>query len=286
MNTEKQPEQNIPTMKIETITPKMAEHYFGKNNNNRNFNQRTSNSYARMMKEGFWTLNGESIKFYENGDLADGQHRLKAIIDTGLNLTTYVMRGLSLDAQSTIDQQRKRTAGDILKMHGVANGNRLAAIVRMVNLWENGMRNLNGFKGAANFSPVEIVEFLDSEQGPLFIEACRITAPHALIIMAPPRVTGLLAFLTLRADLALADRFFAQLESGIDLHESDPVLTLRRYWTNLQMRGRSRDVGLYLMSGVRSWNAYAEGRKLSQISYKALDIPEISIPKSHPESEG
>jgi len=269
------------TMKLEEVTPEKAGRWLEKNEGNRNFNQGTANALARQMLEGFWTNNGETIKFYEDGNLMDGQHRLDAVRTSGVTIKMYVVRGLPVKARATIDQQRKRTAGDILKMEGIPNGNRLAAIVRMVNLWDTGVRNVKGFRSSANFSPSEIVEALGTKDGALCIQAIKMTQTKEILTMAPPRAAGLLAVLALRSNKKLAITFFEQLESGIDMHEGDPVLTLRRYWSNLKARGKGQAIGNYLMAGVRAWNAYVEGRKITQIYYKSQEIPEVSRP-GHP----
>ena len=63
-----------------TITPKMAEELLAHNENNRKLNVDRVKQFARQMKAGQWQYNNEPIQIYENGVLANGQHRLSACV--------------------------------------------------------------------------------------------------------------------------------------------------------------------------------------------------------------
>lgn len=83
------------TAKMETIDPKRANEYLKMNvRNYRPIVDSLVERYADDMKIGKWEENGESIKFYENGDLFDGQHRLNAIIRSNVKLQLMVERGI------------------------------------------------------------------------------------------------------------------------------------------------------------------------------------------------
>lgn len=268
------------SMKLETISPAKAEKYLSRNLSNRTLQKSTLALYSRLMENGDWMLNGDAIRFNTNGDLVDGQHRLQSVIATGVPLKTYVMRGLEVEAQLTIDQQRKRTAGDMLKMRGITNGNNLAAIVRMVDRWDNGERSIYGFAGgSAMLSAKEVVARIDASPH-LYLEACRRGINPALMTFCVARVTGTMFTLFEREDASVAEEFFDYLTKGANLAEGNPVLTLRRYWLNLARNGRRANTAVYLMAGVRAWNAYAEGRPLHNIGWKTNSIPEVVTPKA------
>jgi BarA-like signal transduction histidine kinase len=264
---------------LETITPETAKEYLVLNINNRNLQKTTTELYARLMANGDWMINGDAVRFNVNGDMVDGQHRLAAVVQSGVPLTTFVIRGLPVEAQVTIDQQRKRTAGDMLHMRGLTNGNRLAAIVRMVNRWDDGERSMHGFSGGqVMLSAKEVISVIEADRDN-YVTACRIASGIPLLTMASSRVTGTMWMLFQRADVALCEEFFDSLSSGTNLNEGDPVLTLRRYWINLIRNHRQSNTAVFLMAGVRSWNAYVEGRRLGGIAYKSSIIPEVSVPK-------
>lgn len=80
--------QIIPTL----IDPEMAEHLLGHNTNNfRRMRHNTSTKYARDMTHGNWLLSWDCIAFAKDGTLLNGQHRLQAIIDSGIPQICFVM---------------------------------------------------------------------------------------------------------------------------------------------------------------------------------------------------
>ena len=101
-----------------TITPEMAKELLDLNKNNRGISpanvQKISND---MLSDGF-KLNGETIKIYDDGTLADGQHRLMACVLTGKPFQTYIIRGIKKDVLPTIDAGKTRNAVEALNMTG------------------------------------------------------------------------------------------------------------------------------------------------------------------------
>ena len=104
-------------MRIETISPEQAKKYLERNHANRNINEGRVTSYARDMKNGGWQLNGEAIKFNKSGELIDGQHRLTAIIRSGVPVTMCVIVGLDASI-SEVDRGKPRTTKDTLTIDG------------------------------------------------------------------------------------------------------------------------------------------------------------------------
>lgn len=106
----------------EKITPEMAQEYLKFNTENyRSLSKDRVISYAADMKNGRWQFNGESIKFSENGQLIDGQHRLQAIIRAGVPVDMLVIRGVKDDVD-IYDIGAQRSLGQIAKARGVVNG--------------------------------------------------------------------------------------------------------------------------------------------------------------------
>jgi len=102
--------------KIETITPKMAENYLCFNRNNRGIRKGLVLQYARDMKSGNWKLTHQGIAFNCDGTLLDGQHRLLAIIESGVAVKMTVTRGVDTNCQLNMDDHGKRTAAESLSL--------------------------------------------------------------------------------------------------------------------------------------------------------------------------
>jgi len=96
------------TTAVETITPKLAAEYLTHNTSNpRRLMDSVVRRYADDMKSGKWQSNGESIVFSKNGELRDGQHRLEAVVLSGVTVQMVVVRGVE-DGTTIYDVGAKR----------------------------------------------------------------------------------------------------------------------------------------------------------------------------------
>lgn len=116
----------------EIITPEIAARYLENNVANRPIQQKTVKNYARDMLSGKWELNGQGISFYENGNLADGQHRLNAIIEAGIPVEMYVTYGVP-NSSFIHDRGRGRTMSNILSMNGFSTSIASNVLVGCIN---------------------------------------------------------------------------------------------------------------------------------------------------------
>lgn len=105
------------TYSAELITPEIAADYLRANARNRTISNATVNSYANDMARGLWQESPEPISFYEDGALRDGQHRLSAIVASGVPVTMVVARGVPKES-NVVDMQRPRTIRDLMKING------------------------------------------------------------------------------------------------------------------------------------------------------------------------
>lgn len=103
-------------VEVLNITPEMAQKWLCANLQNRTISKKTVQAYSNEMSSGRWVLTNQGIAFYDNGILADGQHRLLAIVNSGKTIPMIVTRGLSYDAIIGIDQHRVRSVRDTVNM--------------------------------------------------------------------------------------------------------------------------------------------------------------------------
>lgn len=104
-------------LSIELITPKLADEYLARNTNNyRKINHANVKKYAEDMKEGKWEENAEPISFSPSGVLLNGQHRLAAIVKSGVSVNMVVAR--DVDAH-IFDIQGKRTDSQYYRNLGI-----------------------------------------------------------------------------------------------------------------------------------------------------------------------
>lgn len=121
--------------KIETVTPEMAKDWLEGQAKNRKWKRDVVDRYKSEMVQGNWQINGQPIIIDAQGRLIDGQHRLMAIIETGLSIKMLIVRGIREDAIKTIDTGKKRSMGDIFQMQGVYNSKLISRTAKLLYIW-------------------------------------------------------------------------------------------------------------------------------------------------------
>lgn len=107
------------TANIEEATEALVNTLLSNNNTNRNIRKASVDKLIRDIKANNWRLTNQGIGVYEDGQLADGQHRLEAIRQTqSWGLPLLIVRGIKKDAVKAIDQGSKRTTSDSLRIYG------------------------------------------------------------------------------------------------------------------------------------------------------------------------
>lgn len=85
------------------VTPAMATDMLNANTNNRKLRTGVVEKYASDMKKGRWTRNPQPIMFYEDGSLADGQHRLWAVVESKKPIEFFIQRNVERENALNID---------------------------------------------------------------------------------------------------------------------------------------------------------------------------------------
>jgi len=107
---------------VADITPQMAEDWLATNTNNRRPKERSIKKYSGDMAEGYWRLTHEAVAFGLDGELKDGQNRLKAIVRSNQTVRMMVVVGICDEAKAVIDQNVPRTPLDAARFQGVDVG--------------------------------------------------------------------------------------------------------------------------------------------------------------------
>src|SRR5262245_44538111 len=119
------------TAKCELIelSPEKAEEFLRFAHPNRTISKNLVDRYAREMAADNWRVNGETIVISNHGRVLDGQHRLQAIVNSGVSIWTFLVTGIEESSMNTFDTGRARSAADILNMTGHANAKVLAPLL-------------------------------------------------------------------------------------------------------------------------------------------------------------
>jgi len=105
------------------ITPDTAKQILASNTakNAARLKDRVVKNYADQMRKGQWQFNGESVVISETGKLLDGQHRLHAIVQSGVSVQMVVVQGVEDVAYTTLDTGFNRNFAQVAKMQGHQN---------------------------------------------------------------------------------------------------------------------------------------------------------------------
>lgn len=273
MNGQAEQPEEQPMFELVTVTPEMAARWLENNPSNRPVNWVVMGRYAAAIKRGDWVFNGDSIRFDANGQLLDGQHRLRAIIDADIAITTGVVRGLAPETQETMDQGMRRTFVQVLQMRGFVGAHNLAAVTNHVFRYERYLES--GSPMTDKYAPPTIRQslafFEPRSSGLIWASGEGRSAAEAVIGGNGSRFgTAWYIFHGLNAEDC--EDFFYKLRKGASLEEEHPVYALRRHLSNdFQARKTgSRPNGLIQLAvTIKAWNAYRRGEPLRQARWRA-----------------
>ncbi len=212
-------------LRIEMITPEMAEKYLQFNTSNRNLRKTLVSQYARDMLNGNWRLTHQGLAFNKAGTLLDGQHRLAAIVESGVAVRMVVARGVDTQHQLVMDDHAKRSAGDALTL---VRGERVTAsdvaIVRAAIDLQTARRD------KCRSTKEELNELLDLFRGPLDFTRPFIPKGMRGVASAPAWAAIALSWFYVK-DLDRL-RTFCSMISGMEMatQECDRAAQMVREW--------------------------------------------------------
>lgn len=261
-----------PTFRIVLVTPAMAEVWLGRNEHNRNVRDHGVFAYGRDMAAGHWAFTGDSIKIDWHGRLLDGQHRLRAIQDSGISVEMLVVEGLDPATQTVIDNGMKRTAGDALKLGGYKNGLAVAGSARLAKAWLEGRLAPGVSAHLHKTTTAEVLEFV--EEHPDIVQAVADGETYrkdGLIIR--PMVINVALWRMSRISYDAAHEFFDSLAHSATNGAGDPRAALLQRMKKTERRTPTVELALT----CRAWNAWRKGQTVHHLAVSrdgVIIIPE------------
>lgn len=264
--------------RVETILvgPDLATTWMKTNHDNRPIRWSMVKAMSMDMANDEWDDNGETIKFDEYGELIDGQHRLLAIIESGCTVELIVVWGRSRKSQDTIDAGAKRTFADNLTRRKEKNALVLAAIVRKVYLWENGL-TLNKGKPVTNHALDKILT-----KYPDLREVAREAGVIAQRSSLVASVAGYCWWVFSQIDEEDCRHFFSRLG---DLHNSskgNPIDALKNRLQKIKNRDYEHVSDVWLTAvTIKAWNKFRKGESWEQVDFRAGGAYPEAVPVPH-----
>jgi hypothetical protein len=171
------------------------------------------------MKDGDWKLNGESIVFDDNGNVIDGQHRLTAIVESGVTIKSVVVRGVDRSTFTSIDSGVRRDGGDILAVSGYTYSKPLAAALNVIEMYNR----YGGFHNTGSYSSSNMVRSKKTDHVELAkkYEGCIPSVAYVhnkspkVRPFRPAAFTAAIHYIFGLESPQARDRFFESIETGI-----------------------------------------------------------------------
>ena len=238
------------------VTPEVAGWLLTLNTGNRKLNRSGDGvkRFVRLLRTGQWLLTGEPVIVSSEGIINDGQHRLHAIVESGIAGHLDIRFGIDRSAFVATNTGVRRSIGQVLTIAGRPNGSLQGSIARFLYFYDRGETH----RLANNLEGMEIVDIVDKE--PLIGDVARLV--NGLNKFKPIRNSPFGSILTIAARDVSLDRIteFARLvESG----QGDEDLATRRLHERL---AKIRMDGLYIpkldvsIMTALAWNAWHTGK--------------------------
>jgi hypothetical protein len=243
-----------------TITPEKAKEILRLNTGNRPLALSHVKRLATAMRNGEWAFCGDAIRISTENVLLDGQHRLHAIVDSGVTIDMVLITNLPPETFHVIDTNvRKRSTADVLAISGEQNCNVLAAALAVVYAYELG-------------------DELTMHRRPSSVELEAVLARHPNIRDCTRRsytfykLTGQaidcsLHYLLGLVDAAKADQFMQRLSTGVGLEQGNPILQLREIlFHNLTARDKfsKRTIAALV---IKAFNLWYEDKSVTRLRF-------------------
>jgi hypothetical protein len=251
-------------MELMTITPELAKQLLSLNTSaNRAVRKAKVDSYAKDMISGLWRLTHQGIAFDWHGNLVDGQHRLHAILKSGVTLQVYAYRGLNPDHFAVLDTGAARSAGDFLKKMSFTYPGTVGAAARLVLRYGKAQVSQGTSSKSSSISNSQIEVFCKKHYEEIG-EASYI-AVSAYNRFCGLRKSGTAAFLMLASEVNIetyhaACEFIEMVASGANLAKGSVPLAFRNYLSVNNIRTHnlnSTDFSLAVL--IKAWNKHVNG---------------------------
>jgi hypothetical protein len=267
------------TIEQEWVTPETAKAWLDRNKMNRNESVTEVARYAGEMSSGTWFDTGDTVKWDTDEVLADGQHRLEAIVRTGIAQNLWVARGLDPQARIAIDDGRSRKFSDDLQMNMVASSTRIESLVRKIMMW-NSYQSIYASGGVGRIPRTALSETWTQEKNRI-TTAMEISSEHNNVPCSRP-VGDFIAYLLCRiAPERMVHKYLQVLTIGSQDDADTALVVLRDRLTRekyeAKAMGRTANTALSVWLMLRGWNAWVTGERLAN-----YNLPKGGLRKGTP----
>lgn len=256
------------------ITPDLARELLAQNDENRAIKPHALATLIADIINGRWQLNGETIIVASDGYLNDGQHRLRAVIATGVPVQSMMVFGVPRESRFTVDMGAAKTPADFMGMQKVKSANSAAAITRLLDLYQRGQFNKNAPWQTKQYLLETYRQFShEIDEATHFASVAYGTGKDIVT-----RTTGLTAIGATHVILTkiyptAAELFLGRFVDGAMLEPDDPILRLR---SRVLLFPEERVLPFERCAMIlHYWNVWRQGNKVKKNLPLVKEWPQV-----------
>lgn len=250
--------RNKLTLDVMLVTPQQATEWLARNKGNRPLGSPTVDRYAGYMTAGEWVVNGEAVILDDEENLLDGQHRLEAVIRSGVAVPMLVVYGVPAAVFPTLNTGKTRCLADVLAIKGEKNQRTLAGALRLVYHYRT--NTLGGARGKrpGGASLLALADFL--RQHPQLEASVEFVAGRCKRGVHPPGAVAFLHYEMSQRHPDLADKFFTTMLTQTNIPPGGVESRLNDWLhDNHGLTATQPGLILYLAVWTKAWNILVRG---------------------------
>lgn len=266
------------------VGPELAEYLLTLNTHNRKQSAAVVRKYATEIHNGEWYPNASGIGIDVNNVLTDGQTRLAAIIESGIEVPLLVVWGLPPESQEKCDRQRRRTLSDVFYLSGIEKNKKIVQVATFLAIREMNTGGIKWGSGGGSVADSEVKIQLGNHR----LALSALAEMGALGSSKGIHAVGVGAALVLMHEISpqKARDFWSGLhEPVICKSPNDPRYRLWKYLTgDYRSKGNAKGSGLQwsdFNKSIYAMNAYLHEREISQVrdldKYETEDLELVAV---------
>ncbi len=245
------------------VTPDMARKLLEQMHKNRTLSRVEVSVHEQNLVSGNWFPEISPVYLDASGLSWDAQHRLQAVINTGISAWMLFLFGVREIAAEYIDTGRKRLYADNLKRRGVDDYKRQSVVAKYIALYE--LYGMDGVRNPSKHAVAQSVmdEWIDADG---VLDSIHVGEMLYRAVGANPSWASYAAYRTGKGQDP--DGFWRNVARGDELKHGDPALTLH----NWLMQGKKRDRRpadkrlMELYGLTTAWNKHVLGQRYASVS--------------------
>ncbi len=207
------------------MTVEKAKELLENNDHNRKVTTSRVQEYAKEMTNGLWLYNGESIIVSVSGRLLDGQHRLLAIVESGVEIEMELVEGVP-DSDGGVDtfltiNTKNRSNVDALTIAGFKDRPQHVAKLMAFKEAFNSKKLMQKPSGVKllNHEVVELAREFGEDEATRIIDKALNLAVRTDLLSVPFWILGVYVF----EKLPGGDKFLEDIADGQSGRDGEPV---------------------------------------------------------------